>query len=265
VPADTPIVFVHGLFGPFAAPATFDRVAPAPCSAPDLCGYGAARDEHVTLDGQVEALRVHVRREAGGAAVHLVGHSIGAVYAFLLADREPSLAASVVTVEGNFSLADALWSAAIAAMDEDEARASIEERLADPQGFLAGDGIPATALHVGRAEEALAYQPWHTVRDSARAIVAATSGPEYERLLRRVFARNPVHLVAGERTAGAWDVPAWARASAASDAVVAGAGHMVMLEHPERLGDTLAKALGIPGRRERAALEVRSAPGSHPS
>lgn len=246
MPAPTPIVFVHGLFGPFADQRTFAHLAPAPCSAPDLCGYGAARDERVTLDGQVQALRAHVLREAGGAPVHLVGHSIGAVYAFLLADRDPTVAASVTTVEGNFTLADAFWSASIAAMGEDEARASIEDRLADPHEFLAADGIPATAPHLARAEEALAFQPWRTVRDSARAVVAATSGPEYEQALRRVFARTPVHLVAGERTAGAWDVPAWARASAASDAVVAGAGHMVMLEHPERFGDTLADALGAP-------------------
>lgn len=244
MPTPTPIVFVHGLFGPFADPATFARLAPAPCSAPDLCGYGAARDERVTLDGQVEALRAHVRSHAHGSPVHLVGHSIGAVYAFLLADSDPARIASVTTVEGNFTLADAFWSASIAAMDEDEARASIEDRLTDPRGFLAGDGIPATAPHLERVEEALAYQPWRTVRDSARAVVAATSGPEYEQALRRVFARTPVHLVAGERTAGAWDVPAWARASAVSDSVVAGAGHMVMLERPERFGETLANALG---------------------
>jgi pimeloyl-ACP methyl ester carboxylesterase len=246
MPAPSPIVFVHGLFGPFKDPATFAHLAPAPCSAPDLLGYGAARDERVTLDGQVEALRVHVRGEAGGAPVHLVGHSVGAVYAFVLADRDPGLVASVTTVEGNFTLADAFWSASIATMDDDEARASIEGRLTDPHGFLAGDGVAATAPYVERAAEALAYQPWRTVRDSARAIVAATSGPEYEDVLRRVFSRVPVHLVAGERTAGAWDVPDWARTAASSTSTVGGAGHMVMLEHPERFGEVLATALHAP-------------------
>lgn len=245
MPTPTPIAFVHGLFGPFSEPATFARLAPAPCSAPDLCGYGATRDERVTLDGQVEALRAHVRREGVGGPVHLVGHSIGAVYAFVLADRHPELVASVTSVEGNFTLADAFWSASIAALDEDAARSSIEDRLAGPEGFLAGDGIPATAPHLQRAREALAYQPWRTVRDSARAVVAATSGPDYEELVRRVFSRTRVHLVAGERTAGAWHVPEWARESASSDGTVPGAGHMAMLEHPERLGEALGDALNL--------------------
>jgi pimeloyl-ACP methyl ester carboxylesterase len=246
MPARTPVVFVHGLFGPFADPATFGRLSPAPCSAPDLCGYGPAADEAVTLDAQVAALRTHVRQQAAGGPVHLVAHSIGAVYAFVLADRDPALVASVTTVEGNFTLADAFWSAAIAAVDEAEARASIEERLGDPEGFLAGDGIPATAPHLERAREALAYQPWRTVRDSARTIVATTSEPAYEAALRRVFARVPVHLVAGERSARAWDVPDWAREAAASSSTVAGAGHMVLLEQPERFGEVLANALGTP-------------------
>lgn len=239
----TPVVFVHGLFGPFSDPATFAQLDPAPCSAPDLCGYGAARGERVTLDGQVDALGRHVREAAGGGPVHLVGHSIGAVYAFALADREPASVASVTSVEGNFTLADAFWSRSIAAMDEAGAQEAIEPRLGDPAAFLADDGIAATEPHLRAAREALAYQPWRTVWESAVAVVAATGSPEYERLLRRVFAGVPVHLIAGSRTADAWDVPEWAREAAASDSVVPDAGHMVMLERPERFGATLRAVL----------------------
>ena len=69
-------------------------------------------------------------------------------------------------------------------MSEDQARLSIESRLSDPLGFLVGDDIPVADENLARAREALAYQPWRTVWDSAKAIVGATSGPDYEELLR---------------------------------------------------------------------------------
>jgi len=240
VPVRGPYVFVHGLFGPLNDPAMFAALAPAEVSAPDLVGYGARTGGEVTLAGQVAALRAHVEDRHRGERVVLVGHSIGAVYAFALADQAPDLVSSVVSVEGNFSLADAFWSASIAATSADAARSSIDERLSDPAGFLDADGISARRPWLDRAVEALAYQPWQTVRASAVAIVEATSRPEYERLLQRVFARHPVHLVSGERSRAGWHVPAWAAAAAASDDVMAGVGHMMALEDPARFGTLIA-------------------------
>jgi lipase len=232
------IVFVHGLFGPFAEAATFDALRPATCSAPDLIGYGGAAGR-VTSATQVRALQEHIDRVSADAPVHLVAHSIGAVWAFLAADARPDRVASLTTVEGNFSLADAFWSRSIAELDEAAARQEIEGRLADPVGFLTGDGIEPTPTHLASAEAALAYQPWRTVWESARAVVAATGGAEYEQILRRVFAALPVHLVAGERSRAGWHVPDWAVTAAASSVVVPDAGHMMMLEHPRRFAEAL--------------------------
>lgn len=238
-----PFVFVHGLFGPFSERETFAQLEPAVCTAPDLDGYGPGVDRAVTLAGQVAALRAHVEKEHGDGPVHLVGHSIGSVYAFNLANQSPRLVASVISVEGNFSLADAFWSRSIAAMSEDEARVSIEARLSDPLGFLTGDDIPVTDENLDRAREALAYQPWRTVWESAKAIVCATSGPYYEQMLRSVFASTPVHLIAGQRSSKDWHVPSWAREQAATFTTVTHAGHCMMLEHPAPFGRALAAAL----------------------
>ncbi|MFE4227921.1 alpha/beta fold hydrolase [Arthrobacter sp. NPDC056886] len=239
-----PTVFVHGLFGPFSEWETFAQLEPALCTAPDLDGYGPETDRPVTLAGQVASLRAHVEKEHGDGPVHLVGHSIGSVYAFTLANQSPWLVASVTSVEGNFSLADAFWSRSIAVMSEDEARLSIESRLSDPVGFLTGDDIAVAGEYLARAREALAYQPWPTIWESAKAIVGATSGPDYEELLRSVFASMPVHLVAGQRSSKDWHVPGWAREQAATFTTLAVAGHMMMLEQPARFGRALAAALG---------------------
>jgi len=245
-----PVVFVHGLFGSFAEPAATRHLSPAEFSAPDLRGYGHETEVDVSLEGQVAALRSHVESRHPETPVHLVAHSIGAVYAFTLADESPDLVETVTTVEGNFTLADAFWSRSIAALDEDRARSEIEGRLRDPRAFLAGDGIEATDEHLAKAVDALAYQPWRTVWMSASAIVEATSQPEYQELLRRVFARHRVHLVAGERSAGGWDVPGWAREAAASSTVIPGVGHMMMLENPDAVGRVLRGLLrAAEGRR----------------
>jgi pimeloyl-ACP methyl ester carboxylesterase len=64
---------------------------------------------------------------------HLVAHSIGAVYAFELADARPDLVESVTSVEGNFSLDDAFWSRSIAELEADEARRRVLALLGDPR------------------------------------------------------------------------------------------------------------------------------------
>lgn len=236
-----PYVFVHGLFGPLDDPALFDRLAPARCSAPDLDGYGHRRERPVTLAGQVAAPSTHIEQHHREDRVTLVAHSIGAVQAFTLADRFPQLVGSIVTVEGNFTLRDAFWSRSVAAMEEEEARGCVTARLSDPDAFLAGDGIPAREPWLSRAVEALAFQPWRTIWRSAKAVVDTTASPAYAEMLRRVFERHPVHLVAGQRSRDGWDVPDWARFAAASDTTMANVGHMMALEDPVGFGSVLAR------------------------
>lgn len=163
------------------------------------------------------------------------------VYAFTLADQSPEIVASITTVEGNFSLADAFWSRSIAALDQIQAQTAIEQRLSDPEAFLAADGVPATPENLAKAEEALKYQPWQAVWESASAIVETTAKTEYEAMLKRIFASRRVHLIAGERSADGWNVPEWARRAAASSTVIPNAGHMIMLEQPKTFGASIDK------------------------
>ncbi len=119
----------------------------------------------------------------------------------------------------------------------------ITQRFSDPEALLAADGVPVTVGNLAKAEEALAYQPWRTVWDSAAVIVEVTGRADYDALLKRVFASKPVHLVAGERSIGGWDVPDSARREAASSAVIPETGHMMMLERPEAVGLAIRELL----------------------
>jgi lipase len=73
--------------------------------------------------------------------------------------------------------------------------------------------------------------------------VSFTRTPAWEAMLREVFATMPVHLLAGERSRAAWDVPPWALAAARSYTELPGTGHLMMLEEPELFGSTLADLL----------------------
>jgi lipase len=101
------------------------------------------------------------------------------------------------------------------------------------------------ADRIASAREALAYQPATTFQATARAVVEYTGRLGYEKVLREVFARTPVHLVAVERSRGGWHVPAWTLAAASGHTVIPGAGHMMALEALEAFGGALA---GIVGR-----------------
>lgn len=238
-------VFVHGLIGPFSEPAALKALGPRPTSAPHLKGYGNLNGglEKISTESQVAALQEHVEAVSSQGPIHLIAHSVGAVYAFTLAARYPERVASIVTVEGNFSLADAFWSGSLAAMPADQAETAIRASLSSADAWLTDCGIEPTPTLTERAEEALAYQPWSTVWSSARAIVGTTGKPDYDKMLQHVFGRTPVHLLAGERSASGWAVPEWAVAAAASSTVLPGVGHMMMLEQPELFGAAVARIL----------------------
>jgi lipase len=239
----TPAVFVHGLIGPFNEPDVFTALLPRHSSFVDLNGYGGSVGPTVTTKSQTEALYHHISSAHPGGSVHLVAHSIGAVWAFTVAAQFPDLVASIVTVEGNFSLADAFWSSSIAALTADEAEPTIRNTLSDAPAWLESAGVSANSQSMMRAKTALAYQPWRTVWESARAVIGTTGSQEYEPMLQSVFDQVPVHLIAGERSSADWHVPEWARNAAATDTVIPSVGHMMMLEDPHRFGAALAAVL----------------------
>ena len=214
-----PEVYIHGLVGSFEVDWTMSL-------CPDLLGYGAEAQfdpSLLTIDAQAECLREIIELVAPDVPVQLIGHSIGGVIAAAYAHRFPERVACFVNVEGNFTLADAFWSGQLAA----KSAAEVEEILR---------GMPEMA-------DLLDYQPASTVQAMARAVVEFTGDPGYEPMLREVFARTPVHLVAGSRSRADWDVPDWALAAAASYHEIPDAGHMVMDDAPEAFYAALLEVL----------------------
>jgi lipase len=173
----------------------------------------------------------------------VVGHSVGAVVAVLLADKYPALVASLISVEGNFTLKDAFWSASVARMNQAEAEAMLNMLRTDPEGWLTGSGVSPTEECIGVARRWLNLQSASTLRAMGSSIVETTGAPSYEALLRSVFVRMRVHLIAGERSRDGWDVPAWARDQAASFDVVPGVGHLMMLEGGDGFGRLLVRII----------------------
>jgi lipase len=238
---------VHGLIGPLADARTVSLLRPATVVCPDLLGYGSEADadaERITVDAQVEYVRATIGRAAPDTPVHLVGHSVGGVIAMVFAHRFPDHVASVINVEGNFTLADAFWSAQLARKTPGEVRDLLEADRADPARWLREGGVEPTDEHLRAATEALAYQPATTIHAMARAVVEFTGRHGYEPLVREVFQHTPVHLVAGGRSRPGWNVPEWALAAAASYTEIPHAGHLVMLEAPLAFGRVLTDLAG---------------------
>ena len=236
-----PAVLVHGLIGTLDDQDVIRHLSPRPILAPDLLGYGKyawTPLDSIGLGAQVDHLR-RLIDEVGSERVHLVGHSVGGAVAALFADRYPDRAASLVSVEGNFSLADAFWSAKVAAMTAGEVERTLGDQRADPTGWLRDAGVGPDDRRLALARRWLGQQPASTVHAMARAVVETTGHADYERTLRRVFDRTPVYLVAGLRSRGAWHVPAWALAASRGLTVIPDAGHLVMAEIPRRFAETI--------------------------
>ena len=81
-----PVIFIHGLVGPFANPRTIAHLGAATILCPDMLGYGAeaaADPDTLTIDAQVDYLRATIDEPH----VHLIGHSIGGVIGATYAHR----------------------------------------------------------------------------------------------------------------------------------------------------------------------------------
>ncbi len=242
----TPIVLVHGLIGSLDDPAIRACLSDRAVFAPDLLGYGqlsATPPARLSIAAQVAHLHRLVTERFGAGPVHLLGHSMGGAIAPLFAAAYPHLVATIVDVEGNFTLKDAFWSGQLARMTEAEAEEKLARQRADPAAWLARLGIAVNERTLATAHHWLHLQPASTLRAMGTALVDATSKPEYLESVRKVFATHPVHLVAGERSRDAWDTPQWALAQAKSLTVMPGCGHLMMLDDPEGFGRVVAGLL----------------------
>jgi lipase len=245
-----PVVLIHGLIGDLRIVAESGAFGRAPVLAPNLLGYGDNREAsasaaEIGLPAQVEWLEAEIAARFGERPVHLVGHSVGGAVAMLFAHRYPQRVAELVSIEGNFTLADAFWSASLAAMPPSGAEQLLETMKADPAAWLARSVQDPPAWATALAADWLALQPASTLQAMARSVVEETGSPSYLDSVREVFARHPVHLIAGERSRDGWDVPAWAWQQAASTTVIAGAGHLPMVDDREGFSRRLARMLGI--------------------
>lgn len=229
------VVLIHGLFGAFGDERTWSRLAPHRVVVPDLLGYGHEVDNvrPITMQAQVE----YVREALGNAPVHLIGHSVGGVIATLYAHQYPHDTLSLINVEGNFTLADAFWSAELAKMPAEQAAALLDEYRADPAAWF---GATTDSYELQSARDMLAFQPASTLQATAASVVATTGDPGWESLVRQVFDRVPVHLIAGEHSRAEWNIPDWALDAAASYTELEGVGHAMMFQNPEKFGDALA-------------------------
>lgn len=198
---DIPIVLIHGLFGNQSDPEILAAFEGVEVHAPDLIGYGKFKDAQSagwSLDDQADHVFKFVQ-ELRAPSVHLVGHSVGGAVSALVAFRNSSLVASYTSVEGNFTLKDAFWSGQIAQKSLAEVEEIIRGYRDDPETWMRGAVTEVTPFASRLAREWLDNQPASTIRSQAKAVVAATTGVNYQEKLRALFASDtPTYLIAGK-------------------------------------------------------------------
>jgi lipase len=210
--------------------------APRPALIPDMLGYRAQASvpvETISLLAQADDLAAQIRT-CGHAKAHIVGHSVGGAVSMLLARRHSEIVASLIDIEGNFTLQDAFWTGKLAAMTLPEVDALLQSYQNDASGWLTRAGIEPTPELVAIAARGLHAQPATTVKAMAQSVIETTSQPAYLDDVAAVLDSGiPMHLFAGERSRAGWHVPEWVLGRAASLTVQPGVGHMMMLEAPE--------------------------------
>ncbi|HEY3742423.1 MAG TPA: alpha/beta hydrolase [Bryobacteraceae bacterium] len=226
------IVFIHGLFRAILDP-------PEGWWCPALPGYSESQLSPATLPDAVEFIASNC-----DGKLHIVGHSIGGAIAVMLASRYPARVASVINIEGNFTLKDAFWSSRLAQMSAEEADAELAGFRADPSAWLTNTGVPPTPQSIAIARWSLAT-PARTIQSMARSVVEITSQPDYLEQVRQILDRGiPFHLIAGEHSRAGWDVPDFVLARAASFQIEPNAGHMLMLNDQAAFTALVEKAAG---------------------
>ena len=94
----------------------------------------------------------------------------------------------------------------------------------------------------------------------SRAIVEETRDPDFMQAVQAVVDVGlPIHLIAGERSAAAWDVPDFVRRAAHSYTEQPDAGHLMMLEAPDAFCRIVDECLHTRGGLDGPCSRVTSA------
>lgn len=230
------LLLVHGLVGSLDYFDPARRITRASAHTCDLPGYGSlssAPPDHLSLDYHADHVVAYLR-ELGCERAWLLGHSMGGAVVMLAADRAPELIEGIINVEGNFTLEDAFWSGKIISKTPDQWADEYRSMQNDVAGWLTRCGVEPDGRRVAWAADILANQPPATVYAMAKALIEETKPPGYLDTVRRVMDRDqPVHLIAGQRSASAWALPHFVRRAAASYTEQPNVGHIMMLENPD--------------------------------
>jgi pimeloyl-ACP methyl ester carboxylesterase len=240
------LVMIHGLIGSLRYFEPEKRLPQVRILAPDLLGYGQYQDaapDSLTLHNQADHVIMRIN-ESGAQSVCLLGHSMGGAIAMMVAARMPERVAGVINVEGNFTLKDAFWSRKIAEGGPDAWEKEFKRMQSDVPAWLHRCSVEPTEPRIEWTQAILDHQPPATVFAMSRAIVEETDDPTYLETVRGSIDRGlPIHLLAGERSADAWDVPPFVRQAAASDIIQPHVAHLMMLEAPDAFCRLIARIL----------------------
>lgn len=230
------LVLIHGLAGSLEYFEPGARIANANVRTLDLLGYGGLRDvsrDRLTLQAQAEHVVSYLETYCQTPA-WLLGHSMGGAVAMLAADQRPELVRGIINIEGNFTLNDAFWSRKIIATSLEEWSDQYRAMRHDVPACAVDWGIEPSEQRIERLAAILDHQPPETIYAMSKAIIEETGRPTFLDAFRRVVERNvPLHLIAGQRSAEAWDVPDFIRDAARSYIEIAQTGHLMMLEEPD--------------------------------
>ncbi len=241
------LVLLHGFLG---LPDSWNEVvawlgARERVLRPALLGHGAGPWETLPGSFDAEVERIATRMAVDGErAAHLVGYSMGARVALVLAARHPELVSRLTLISGTAGLDDD---------DERRARAIADDRLASemrelglPAFVRAWEALPLFAtqqrLAPGARARHRARRLAHREDRVARALETLSPGrmPVMTKLLGAI--EPPVTLVAGSLDPKFTGIaraiaPLFARARVR---IVDGAGHDPCLERPRELAALLS-------------------------
>ncbi|MFA8384979.1 MAG: alpha/beta fold hydrolase [Pelagibaca sp.] len=205
--------------------------------APDMPGHGrsAPCDGRSDLHDQVTA----IARDCLGDGGHVIGHSFGATVALRLAMEVPDRVHSLTLIEPVLFAAaresdEAVFQSYLDASRGFGAALEHEDWVTAAADFIAiwGDGRPWTTLSEKERAQFVAQMPF--IRETEPCLVEDANGLLADG--RPEAIRCPTQLIRGaqsEPVIAAIHATLGRRIPGAVDTVIAGAGHMVPITHPD--------------------------------